>query len=176
MRPRVTDEDLPSYQPGRSVLRLLMESAWSDEPGDRPPFSHITTVLRIIAPLKGDQMAKRAFLLQKEADVLEKYIAHDTTMINNEKEKMNDWFNRLFPVEISGRFIAGESIEPRRHEYVTVASFQIVHFQSIIVNSSPDQLITFMNYMLKMFRATAQEQDLLITELEFMSKTTIVSK
>ncbi len=153
-----------------------MESAWSDDPGDRPPFSHIKNVLKIIVPLKGDQMAKRAFLLEKETEMLEKYIAYDTKMINKEREKIDDWFNRLLPPEISTRYVMGENVEPRQFEIISVAAFQIVNFQQLIRTSEPSQLISLVDYLMKMLYAVANDRDFEISQSGLFSGTYVIGR
>eukprot|EP00794_Sanderia_malayensis_P011023 gene11022-12187_t len=174
LRPKITDDALPNDEPARSILRLLMESAWSDDPGDRPSFSHIKKVLKIIVPLKGDQMAKRAFLLEKETEMLEKYIAHDTSMIMKEREKLNDWFHRLLPTDVSQRYITGESVQPRLYDNITVAAFHIVDLNHIVKKSKANQLIPLLDYMLKMFYATANSQNFEISEFGVLSGTNVI--
>ena len=71
-------------------------------------------------------MSKRAFFLEKETELLEKYIAHDTRMIQKEREKVRDLFNRLLPYEISTQFRADEYIEAREIENVNVVALLVI--------------------------------------------------
>lgn len=158
------------------MLRVLIESAWSEDPEGRPPFSHIKTLLRIIAPLKGDQMEKRAFLLEKETEALERYIAYDTRMISKEKEKMDDWRYRTLPPHIYSQIKDGEAIEATSLEVVSVAVFQIADFQDIVSAVSPDELIDLMDYLVKSFQAVACNQGLAITEMDIMSDLCVIRK
>ena len=169
LRPSIRDDNLPKEEPGRSILKVLIESAWSDDPDDRPPFSHIKTVLRIIAPLKGDQVEKRAFLLEKETEALERYIAYDTRMINKERDKVHDWLSRSLPRDVYTQIQDGEVIKATALDRISVAAFRIADFQDIVATSSPDELICVIDYLIKSFHAVAAQQNLELTEIDVKS-------
>ena len=176
MRPRVQFHDLPKEEPGKSILKVLLDSAWSDDPDVRPPFSHIKSVLRIIAPLKGDQMEKRAFLLEKETETLEKYISYDTRMLEKEREKAEDWLKRSVPSDIYMKICDGDQFNASSLECVSVASFQIEDFQEIVSKSDPDELAGLLDYIFKSFSAIATKLRLDFAEIEMTSNSFIIGK
>ena len=119
-------------------------------------------------------MSKRAFFLEKETELLEKYIAHDTRMIQREQEKVRDLFNRLLPHEISTQFRADEYIEARHIENVNVVAFQIADFQELIAQCNPEQILGLLDYLMKMFHAVATHFGLNVTELDLLSDISVV--
>lgn len=155
---------------------MLIESAWSDDCEARPPFSHIKTVLRIIAPLKGHQIEKRAFLLEKETEALERYIAYDTRMIKKERDKVKDWLSRSLPSDVYDQLQNGEQVEATVLDNVSVAAFRIADFHDIVLATAPNELTYLLDYLVKSFQAVAVRHGLELTDIEVTSDLCVISK
>ena len=164
------------HEPKKNILKVLIDSLWSDDPENRPSFSHIATVLRKISPLKGEKMEKSAFLFEKEAELLERYIAQDTRLIDKEQDKVNEYLVRSLPLDIYDELQEGHDINAIVSDDVSVAAFRLVDFQEIVKRSSPDELINVIDYLVKSFQAVACEYRLDLTEINVISDICIVGK
>ena len=157
-------------------MKVLIDSLWSDDPENRPSFSHIATVLRKISPLKGEKMETSAFLFEKEAELLERYIAQDMRLIDKEQDKVNDYLVRSLPLDIYNEIQEGEEINAIFSDDISVAVFRLVDFQEIIKRSSPDEVVNVIDYLVKSFQAVACEYQLELAEINVISDICIVGK
>ena len=177
LRPSIRNDELPEDEPRRSIVKVLIDSLWSDDPENRPSFSHIKKILRIVAPLKGDRVEKRAFLLEKEAEALEKYIAQDTRLINKEQDKINEWLSRSLPPDIFNQIQDGEEVDAMEIDHVSVAVFRIVDFQNLVDAIGPDELMCLVEYLIKSFQAVAtQDHQLELTDINVASDSFVIGK
>lgn len=157
-------------------MKILIDSLWSDDPENRPPFSHIKKILGMVTPLKGDQTEKRAFLLEKESEALERYIAQHTRLINKEQDKINEWLSRSLPPDIFNQIQDGEEIDAVDIDYVSVAVFRIAQFQDIVDAIGPDELTCLVEYLIKSFRAVAAQEQLELIDINVISDTFVIGK
>ena len=176
LRPSIRNGDLPVDEPRRSIMKFLIDSLWSDDPGNRPSFFQIKALLQTVAPLKGDEKEKRAFLLEKETEELERCIAQETRLINREQERIHEWLNRSLPPHVYSQVQGGKEFSALPIDTVSVAAFQIANFQNIVDASSAEELVCVVDYLMKSFQAMAAQHRLELTEIEVISDLVVIGK
>ncbi|XP_066915702.1 uncharacterized protein [Clytia hemisphaerica] len=149
LRPKVDSSFFPADESESSILKMLMESCWSESEVERPPFAYALEVLELITPLKGSPLLKRAILLERETESLEKYICHDTNQIFKEQDKIADLLARMLPPFLATKFLSGDPMTPTQHNNVTVLIVCVHDLDRMVTLSSPTQLVDIISYLWK---------------------------
>ena len=121
-------------------------------------------------------METSAFLFEKEAELLERYIAQDMRLIDKEQDKVNEYLVRSLPLDIYNEIQEGDEINAIFSDDISVAVFRLVDFQEIIKRSSPDEVVNVIDYLVKSFQAVACEYQLELAEINVISDICIVGK
>lgn len=166
VRPTVENSFYPQDESEKNVLENLMESCWSEEPDDRPPFAYCLEVLEILTPLKGSQTAKRGVLLERETESLEQYISHDTRQIFKEKERLNDLISRVLPPKINEEYIRGGYVEPQYYENITIMVYRVFNFAEIIEQCEISETLLVIDYISRAASMIIQLRKLNVIEIE----------
>ena len=166
VRPTVENSFYPQDESEKNVLENLMESCWSEEPDDRPPFGYCLEVLEILTPLKGSQTAKRGVLLERETESLEQYISHDTQQIFKEKERLNDLILRVLPPKINEEYIRGGYVEPQYYENITIMVYRVFNFAEIIEQCEISETLSVIDYISRAASMIIQLRKLNVIEIE----------
>lgn len=165
LRPIVEDTLFPSDENEMAILKMIMESCWSENPIERPPFAYSLEVLELITPLKGSHTAKRAILLERETESLEKYIGHDTMQIFREQEKFQDLLARMLPLSIASELNEKGSVKPVYHENITVMAVRVSNFGDVLSNCNTNDAIDVINYLWGAISVITKNRKLNITEI-----------
>lgn len=187
LRPKVEEAFYPSDKNESSILKMLMESCWGDNEEERPPFAYTLEILELIMPLKGTPLSKRALLLERETESLERYISHDTQQIFNEQEKFRDLIHRMLPPFIATKlhhdsFNAesehGESnsIKPTMYNNVTVMVLRVHDLDQLVKVSNPNQLIDTISYLWKAIQVIIKTRNLKIYDMQNRGDTMMFGK
>ena len=166
VRPTVENSFYPQDESEKNVLENLMESCWSEEPDDRPPFAYCLEVLEILTPLKGSQTAKRGVLLERETESLEQYISHDTRQIFKEKERLNDLISRVLPPKIDEEYIRAGYVEPQYYENITIMVYRVFNFAEIIEQCEISETLSVIDYISRAASMIVQLRKLNVIEIE----------
>ena len=163
-----------------------MESCWSDSEEDRPPFAYALEVLELITPLKGTPLSKRALLLERETESLERYISHDTQQIFNEQEKFRDLVDRMLPPFISCKLLSsaamtgsedgGGAVMPTLYTNVTVMVLRLHDVDNLIAVSNASQLIDTISYLWKAVHVIIKSKNLKICDIQNRGDTIMFGK
>ena len=180
MRPKVEEAFYPSDKSESSILKMLMESCWSENEEERPPFAYTLEILELITPLKGTPLSKRALLLERETESLERYISHDTQQIFNEQEKFRDLVERMLPLFITEKLLQSSTtslsssvndpthgaIMPTLHNNATVMVLRIHDLDHLMAASSANQLIDAISYLWKAINVIIKNRNLKIGDIQ----------
>ena len=187
LRPKVGEVLYPSDKSESSILKMLMESCWSDSEEERPPFAYTLEILELITPLKGTPLSKRALLLERETESLERYISHDTQQIFNEQEKFRDLIHRMLPPFIatqlhSDPFSTGgenggtDSVKPTLYNNVTVMVLKVHDLDHLVAVSNPNQLMDTISYLWKAIHVIIKSRNLKIGDMQNRGDTMMFGK
>ncbi|XP_055346998.1 atrial natriuretic peptide receptor 1-like [Paramacrobiotus metropolitanus] len=155
-RPRVTNPDCPA------TLSALMERCWSGQPLDRPKFPEIKTSMKAVT--KGDVEKSNlvdlivARMEQYTAD-LEEMVEEKTKAFLEEKKKADALLNQILPQAIADRLKRGETVPPEAFDSATIFFSDIVGFAAISMESSPIQIVDFLNDLYSLFDSTIPKFD-----------------
>uniref|UniRef100_A0A914XEL8 Guanylate cyclase n=1 Tax=Plectus sambesii TaxID=2011161 RepID=A0A914XEL8_9BILA len=130
----------------------MVRLCWDEHPVNRPPLRQVQKVIeRSLAISKGslvDQMIKR---LEKYAANLERIVKDRTALLEEAREQADNLLGQLLPRSIAEELKHGRHVEPQTYELATVLFSDIAGFTKLCSDSSPLQIVTFLNDMFSGF-------------------------
>ncbi|XP_053624893.1 receptor-type guanylate cyclase Gyc76C-like isoform X2 [Plodia interpunctella] len=157
-RPKLEGEEV--FRPDTSVLEgvaeeyvvACMRDCWADDPALRPDFPAIRTRLKKMKSGKSrnimDQMMD---MMEKYANNLEEIVTERTRLLIEEKQKTEDLLHRMLPKSVAHRLTTGEGVEPESFDSVTIYFSDIVGFTAMSAESTPLQVVNFLNDLYTVF-------------------------
>ncbi|XP_030570919.1 receptor-type guanylate cyclase Gyc76C-like [Drosophila novamexicana] len=139
-------ESCPDY-----VLACIKD-CWAENPEDRPEFSAIRNRLKKMRGGKTknimDQMME---MMEKYANNLEDIVTERTRLLCEEKMKTEDLLHRMLPQSVAEKLTMGQGVEPVSYDLVTIYFSDIVGFTALSAESTPLQVVNFLNDLYTVF-------------------------
>ncbi|XP_045445533.1 receptor-type guanylate cyclase Gyc76C-like [Melitaea cinxia] len=133
-------------------LLACMRDCWADDPAARPDFPTLRTRLKKLKSGKSrnimDQMMD---MMEKYANNLEELVNERTRLLIEEKQKTEDLLHRMLPKSVARRLTTGEGVEPESFDSVTIYFSDIVGFTAMSAESTPLQVVNFLNDLYTVF-------------------------
>ncbi|CAB3242068.1 unnamed protein product [Arctia plantaginis] len=155
-RPKQDGEDL--FRPDTSLIDAedfivsCMKDCWAEDPNLRPDFPIIRSRLKKMKSGKSrnimDQMMD---MMEKYANNLEELVNERTRLLIEEKQKTEDLLHRMLPKSVARRLTTGEGVEPESFDSVTIYFSDIVGFTAMSAESTPFQVVNFLNDLYTVF-------------------------
>ncbi|KAG6449579.1 hypothetical protein O3G_MSEX006116 [Manduca sexta] len=157
-RPKLDGEEV--FRPDTSVLEgttedyviSCMKDCWAEDPNIRPDFPTIRSRLKKMKSGKSrnimDQMMD---MMEKYANNLEELVNERTRLLIEEKQKTEDLLHRMLPKSVARRLTTGEGVEPESFDSVTIYFSDIVGFTAMSAESTPLQVVNFLNDLYTLF-------------------------
>uniref|UniRef100_A0A158Q971 Guanylate cyclase n=1 Tax=Enterobius vermicularis TaxID=51028 RepID=A0A158Q971_ENTVE len=145
-RPEVPDYLLNSDQVDDTLISLMC-SCWAEEPQDRPSFYMIRRVVRSLNKSNETQNLVDNLLMRMEqyANNLEGLVEERTQDYLNEKQKVENLLHQLLPPSVADQLISGQSVQAELFDSVTIYFSDIVGFTALSSDSTPMEVVTFLN-------------------------------
>ena len=138
----------------------LMNECWAECPEQRPDFTQIRNRLKKLNQGKKsnimDQMIER---MDKYTNNLEELVTARTLLLYEEKKKTEDLLHRMLPPSVAEQLTNGISVEPESYNSVTIYFSDIVGFTSMCSESTPLQVVHFLNSLYSIFDQVIQGYD-----------------
>ncbi|XP_063620274.1 receptor-type guanylate cyclase Gyc76C-like isoform X1 [Cydia splendana] len=129
-----------------------MQDCWAEEPAARPDFVTLRNRLKKMKSGKSrnimDQMMD---MMEKYANNLEELVNERTRLLFEEKQKTEDLLHRMLPKSVARRLTTGEGVEPESFDSVTIYFSDIVGFTAMSAESTPLQVVNFLNDLYTVF-------------------------
>ncbi|XP_068630072.1 receptor-type guanylate cyclase Gyc76C-like [Battus philenor] len=157
-RPKLDTEEV--FRPDTSILDgvaedyvvACMKDCWAEDPNLRPDFPTIRSRLKKMKSGKSrnimDQMMD---MMEKYANNLEELVNERTRLLIEEKQKTEDLLHRMLPKSVARRLTTGEGVEPESFDSVTIYFSDIVGFTAMSAESTPLQVVNFLNDLYTVF-------------------------
>ncbi|TMW45682.1 hypothetical protein DOY81_009239 [Sarcophaga bullata] len=133
------------------VLSCITE-CWHEDPESRPDFPTIRTRLKKMRGGKTknimDQMME---MMEKYANNLEDIVTERTRLLCEEKRKTEDLLHRMLPQSVAEKLTMGLGVEPVSYDLVTIYFSDIVGFTAMSAESTPLQVVNFLNDLYTVF-------------------------
>nr|XP_046919640.1 serine-rich adhesin for platelets-like [Dermatophagoides farinae] len=152
------NNDPISSSASTSVLEQLIQKCWPQESGDRPNFTSLKETIH-----KLHEMGDKSQLLDTVLNRLEQYANNLELLVEDRtadfleaKSKAEDLLYQLLPKLVAKQLILGQAVTPQTYEMVTIYFSDIVGFTSLSAESTPMQVIDFLNDLYTCFDSTIE--------------------
>lgn len=139
----------PSLQPLESsfdCVRDLLKECWSERPDDRPDFKSIRAKLRPLRKgMRPNIFDNMMAMMEKYANNLEVLVDERTDQLQEEKKKTDALLLEMLPRPVAEQLKKGHKVEPESYDLVTIYFSDIVGFTSMSAESTPLQVVDFLN-------------------------------
>ncbi|XP_067635806.1 atrial natriuretic peptide receptor 1 [Eurosta solidaginis] len=154
-RPYVDDHD------GYLDINNIMTKCWSEDPVERPDFSTLKSIIRRINKDNEtgnivDNLLKR---MELYANNLEELVEERTQDYIEEKKKCEKLLYQLLPQSVAAQLISGQPVVAETFDQVTIYFSDIVGFTAISAESTPMQVVQFLNDLYTCFDSIVENFD-----------------
>ncbi|XP_074659965.1 atrial natriuretic peptide receptor 1-like [Tubulanus polymorphus] len=152
----------PSVAEGLCSAEMLelMKQCWAEDPLIRPEFTAIKQTVRKMNSGRSanilDNLLRR---MEQYASNLETLVEERTLEVIDEKRRSEELLYAILPKSVAHELIAGKTIEPESFESVTIYFSDIVGFTKLSAESSPIQVVNFLNKLYVCFDAIIGDFD-----------------
>lgn len=154
------------FRPSTSSLQCqdyvinTMKDCWAEEPETRPDFRAIRTRLkRMRHGLKANIMDNMMVMMEKYANNLEDLVDERTEQLAEEKKKTESLLYRMLPKTVAAQLVRGECVIPETFDAVTIFFSDIVGFTGMSAESTPMEVVTFLNDLYTLFDTIISSYD-----------------
>ncbi|XP_046387988.1 atrial natriuretic peptide receptor 1 isoform X2 [Ischnura elegans] len=135
------------------MLHELMERCWSDTPEERPTFEGIRSVVvkRLMKSHCENLMDDLLRRMEQYATNLEALVGEKTEQLSQEKRRSEELLYQVLPRQVAEQLMAGQVVRPEQFECVTVYFSDIVGFTALCAQSTPMQVVDFLNDLYSTF-------------------------
>ncbi|KAH8419517.1 hypothetical protein KR222_004069 [Zaprionus bogoriensis] len=139
----------PSLQPLETAFDCVSEclrECWSERPEDRPEFKTIRTKLRPLRKgMRPNIFDNMMAMMEKYANNLEALVDDRTDQLQEEKKKTDALLHEMLPRCVADQLKKGHKVDPEHYEQVTIYFSDIVGFTAMSAESTPLQVVDFLN-------------------------------
>ncbi|XP_071513605.1 receptor-type guanylate cyclase Gyc76C-like isoform X3 [Panulirus ornatus] len=134
-------------------VRCAMQAAWEENPSDRPTFRSLRVKLKSMKDKsrKGNLMDHMVHMLEQYSKNLEDLVFSRTQQLRDEERKTKDLLHRMLPSSVAASLTQGIAVEPQGFDAVTIYFSDIVGFTSLSAESTPYEVVRFLNDLYTLF-------------------------
>ncbi|KAL5290149.1 NPR2 family protein [Megaselia abdita] len=142
-------------------IKLCMIKCWSQDPNDRPDFNNLKNVMRKLNRNNetGNIVDNLLHRMEQYANNLEEVVQERTQDYLEEKKKCEQLLYQLLPQSVAAQLISGKPVVAETFDEVTIYFSDIVGFTSISAQSTPMEVVKFLNDLYTCFDSIVEHYD-----------------
>ncbi|KAK3879434.1 hypothetical protein Pcinc_015987, partial [Petrolisthes cinctipes] len=146
---KIVDMPFGSDEP----VRQSMQDSWAEDPAVRPTFRQLKVKLKGMKEKgrKGNLMDHMVQMMEQYSKNLEELVTARTHQLREEERKTKDLLHRMLPSTVAASLTQGIAVEPQGFDAVTIYFSDIVGFTSLSAESTPIQVVRFLNDLYTLF-------------------------
>nr|XP_002733063.1 PREDICTED: atrial natriuretic peptide receptor 1-like [Saccoglossus kowalevskii] len=150
-RPVIMLHNPDSCEYGRELINLMVK-CWSENVDNRPLFPRIRLEIRALCKGKEISIMDNILnMMEKYANNLEEIVEQRTGQVLEEKQKTDQLLYRMLPVTVAEALKLGQNVPPEDYESCTIYFSDIDGFAELSAESSPIQIVDFLNDLYSCF-------------------------
>ncbi|XP_011493860.1 PREDICTED: guanylate cyclase 32E [Ceratosolen solmsi marchali] len=161
------EEGAPLFRPPLDQLencfdfvRDCLVECWSENPELRPDFKVIRGKLRPLRKgMKPNIFDNMMAMMEKYANNLEALVDERTDQLSEEKKKTDALLYEMLPRYVAEQLKRGHKVEAENFDCVTIYFSDIVGFTAMSAESTPLQVVDFLNDLYTYFDSTIENYD-----------------
>uniref|UniRef100_A0AAG5DN07 Guanylate cyclase n=1 Tax=Anopheles atroparvus TaxID=41427 RepID=A0AAG5DN07_ANOAO len=139
----------PAIQPLETsfdCVRECLRECWAERAEDRPDFKAIRNKLRVLRKgMRPNIFDNMMAMMEKYANNLEQLVDERTDQLQEEKKKTEALLLEMLPRPVAEQLKRGHKVEAESYDLVTIYFSDIVGFTSMSAESTPLQVVDFLN-------------------------------
>ncbi|XP_045785258.1 guanylate cyclase 32E isoform X2 [Maniola jurtina] len=141
-------------------VRECCAECWAEEPAQRPDFKAIRTRLRPLRKgMKPNIFDNMIAMMEKYANNLEALVDERTDQLQEEKKKTEALLEEMLPAPVAEQLKRGRRVLPESYDSVTIYFSDIVGFTAMSAESTPLQVVDFLNDLYTCFDSILENFD-----------------
>ncbi|CAH2074151.1 unnamed protein product, partial [Iphiclides podalirius] len=164
---RIAAHDAPPFRPPLDALagrfdcvRECCVECWAEEPTARPDFKAIRARLRPLRKgMKPNIFDNMIAMMEKYANNLEALVDERTDQLQEEKKKTEALLEEMLPAPVAEQLKRGRRVMPESYDSVTIYFSDIVGFTAMSAESTPLQVVDFLNDLYTCFDSILENFD-----------------
>ncbi|CAH2232762.1 jg15507 [Pararge aegeria aegeria] len=141
-------------------VRECCAECWTEEPAQRPDFKAIRTRLRPLRKgMKPNIFDNMIAMMEKYANNLEALVDERTDQLQEEKKKTEALLEEMLPAPVAEQLKRGRRVLPESYDSVTIYFSDIVGFTAMSAESTPLQVVDFLNDLYTCFDSILESFD-----------------
>ncbi|KAK0087232.1 hypothetical protein PV325_001474 [Microctonus aethiopoides] len=158
---------IPPFRPPMDQLencfdfvRDCLQECWAEDPECRPDFKIIRNKLRPLRKgMKPNIFDNMMAMMEKYANNLEALVDERTDQLTEEKKKTDALLYEMLPRYVAEQLKRGNKVEAEGFDRVTIYFSDIVGFTAMSAESTPLQVVDFLNDLYTCFDSTIENYD-----------------
>uniref|UniRef100_A0AC35TKS6 Guanylate cyclase n=1 Tax=Rhabditophanes sp. KR3021 TaxID=114890 RepID=A0AC35TKS6_9BILA len=127
-----------------SIVAILQQ-CFDNDPSMRPNIKKIKKVFQTVLKIKGNLVDSVISMMDRYAVDLERTVKDRTKMLEDAQERADRLLSQMLPPEVATLLKNGKTFEPRIFKSTSLVFTDICSFTKICAQSSPIQIVTFLN-------------------------------
>ncbi|XP_033327038.1 guanylate cyclase 32E isoform X2 [Megalopta genalis] len=141
-------------------VRDCLVECWSEDPELRPDFKIVRNKLRPLRKgMKPNIFDNMMAMMEKYANNLEALVDERTDQLTEEKKKTDALLYEMLPRYVAEQLKRGHKVEAESFDSVTIYFSDIVGFTAMSAESTPLQVVDFLNDLYTCFDSTIENYD-----------------
>ncbi|CAH1154232.1 unnamed protein product [Phaedon cochleariae] len=141
-------------------VRECLKDCWAENPDDRPDFKGVRTKLRPLRKgMKPNIFDNMMAMMEKYANNLEVLVDERTDQLQEEKKKTDALLYEMLPKPVADQLKKGNKVEAESFDCVTIYFSDIVGFTKMSAESTPLQVVDFLNDLYTCFDSIIENYD-----------------
>ncbi|XP_022917688.1 guanylate cyclase 32E [Onthophagus taurus] len=141
-------------------VRECLKECWKEDPEERPDFKSIRTKLRPLRKgMKPNIFDNMMAMMEKYANNLEVLVNERTDQLQEEKKKTEALLYEMLPRPVAEQLKKGNKVEAESFDCVTIYFSDIVGFTSMSAESTPLEVVDFLNDLYTCFDSIIENYD-----------------
>ncbi|XP_030761658.1 guanylate cyclase 32E [Sitophilus oryzae] len=141
-------------------VKDCLKECWAECPEDRPDFKNIRTKLRPLRKgMKPNIFDNMMAMMEKYANNLEVLVDERTDQLQEEKKKTDALLYEMLPKPVADQLKKGNKVKAEGFDSVTIYFSDIVGFTAMSAESTPLQVVNFLNDLYTCFDSIIEHYD-----------------
>ncbi|KAF5291191.1 hypothetical protein FQA39_LY14433 [Lamprigera yunnana] len=151
---------LDSLENAVDAVKECLKECWNVNPEERPDFKSLRTKLRPLRKgMKPNIFDNMMTMMEKYANNLEALVDERTDQLQEEKKKTDALLYEMLPKPVAEQLKRGHKVEAESFECVTIFFSDIVGFTATSAESTPLEIVNFLNDLYTCFDSIIENYD-----------------